>query len=247
VAIRTVVRLVDWLPLLYLVGFLTLLATGARRQRLGDLAARTGIARAAPIRHRGAVGAVVASTLVLVLAGSVVYVATSDEDEGAKIAASDGGGGAQTYRGHGVSFDYPVAWQEATSTSEGGSGADELWRATVAAGRLDFVVVSGYRLKRPVTAENLDAFTSEIEGLVRGAVGQAGETVLAGPEEITVAGLPGAWFRVTGTRDGTPLESRLVFVVDGTAEYEVRCQHTAEKADEIEGGCEQILRTFKVD
>jgi hypothetical protein len=193
------------------------------------------------------VGAVVASTLVLVLAGSVVYVATSDEDEGAKIAASDGGGGAQTYRGHGVSFDYPVAWQEATSTSEGGSGADELWRATVAAGRLDFVVVSGYRLKRPVTAENLDEFTSEIEGLVRGAVGQAGETVLAGPEEITVAGLPGAWFRVTGTRDGTPLESRLVFVVDGTAEYEVRCQHTAEKADEIEGGCEQILRTFKVD
>ena len=31
VAIRTVVRLVDWLPLLYLVGFLTMLATGARR------------------------------------------------------------------------------------------------------------------------------------------------------------------------------------------------------------------------
>src|SRR4029434_649943 len=53
VAIRTVVRLVDWLPLLYLVGFLTMLATGARRQRLGNLAARTGIARAA----RSAIGA----------------------------------------------------------------------------------------------------------------------------------------------------------------------------------------------
>jgi hypothetical protein len=37
-----------------------------------------------------------------------------------------------------------------------------------------------------------------------------------------------------------------VFVVDGATEYETRCQHTAEKADEIERGCEQILRTFKV-
>jgi hypothetical protein len=80
VAIRTVVRLVDWLPLLYLVGFLTMLATGTRRQRLGDLAARTGIARAVPIRHRGLTAAAVASALVLVLAGSVVYVAASDED-----------------------------------------------------------------------------------------------------------------------------------------------------------------------
>jgi uncharacterized RDD family membrane protein YckC len=95
VAIRTVVRVVDWLPLLYLVGFLTMLATGARRQRLGDLAASTGIARAAPLRHRSAVAAVVGSTLVLVLTGSVVYVAASDE-------------GAKTCLGQGVSLSDPA-------------------------------------------------------------------------------------------------------------------------------------------
>ena len=140
-ATRTVVRVVDWLPLLYLVGFLTMLATGARRQRLGDLAAGTGIARAAPLRHRGAVGAVVASALALVLAGSVVYVAASDEEK--------------TCRGHGVSFDDPAGWEEGKTQARASSGpTDELWNAAVTAGHPDLVAVTAYRLNVPVTADN---------------------------------------------------------------------------------------------
>ena len=46
VAVRTVLRLVDGLPFLYLVGFVCMLATGERRQRLGDLAAGTRVMRA---------------------------------------------------------------------------------------------------------------------------------------------------------------------------------------------------------
>jgi uncharacterized RDD family membrane protein YckC len=140
-AIRTVVRVVDWLPLLYVVGFLTMLATGARRQRLGDLAARTSITRTAPIRHRAAVGAVVASTLVLVLAGSVVYVAAFDEE-------------AKTCRGHGVSF-YPAGWKGGGTQVQASSGpADETWRAAVTAGDLDLVALTSDRLYVPVTAAN---------------------------------------------------------------------------------------------
>jgi uncharacterized RDD family membrane protein YckC len=84
VAIRTVLRLVDWLPLLYLAGFVSMLATGARRQRLGDLAAGTRVPRAAPIRHRGLATAAVASSVVLMVAGSAVYVAVAGE--GGKIS-----------------------------------------------------------------------------------------------------------------------------------------------------------------
>ncbi|HEX9540106.1 MAG TPA: hypothetical protein VGA04_18250 [Streptosporangiaceae bacterium] len=53
VTLRTLLRVVDWLPLLYLAGFITMLATGTRRQRIGDLGARTAVARALPTRHRG--------------------------------------------------------------------------------------------------------------------------------------------------------------------------------------------------
>jgi uncharacterized RDD family membrane protein YckC len=47
IAIRTLLRLIDWLPFLYLAGFVTMLATGRRRQRLGDLAAKTVVIRSA--------------------------------------------------------------------------------------------------------------------------------------------------------------------------------------------------------
>jgi uncharacterized RDD family membrane protein YckC len=45
IAIRTLLRIIDALPILYLVGFITILATGAQRKRLGDLAAKTRVVR----------------------------------------------------------------------------------------------------------------------------------------------------------------------------------------------------------
>ncbi len=44
--IRNLVRFVDWLPLLYVVGAVTYFATGKRRQRLGDIAAKTRVVAA---------------------------------------------------------------------------------------------------------------------------------------------------------------------------------------------------------
>ena len=48
VAVRTVLRVIDVLPLLYLVGFVAALATGQRRQRIGDLAAGTTVVQTPP-------------------------------------------------------------------------------------------------------------------------------------------------------------------------------------------------------
>jgi uncharacterized RDD family membrane protein YckC len=41
--VRNVVRLVDWLPFAYVIGAIAVFATGQRRQRLGDMAARTKV------------------------------------------------------------------------------------------------------------------------------------------------------------------------------------------------------------
>jgi len=237
VATRTVLRVVDWLPALYLVGFIAMLATGARRQRLGDLAAGTGIARAVRMRHRGLAAAGLASSLVLVLAGSVVYAA-SEVDEG-----------AQTYRGNGVSFDYPAGWEEGTIEGGAVSGpADELWEVAFVLDGASFVSVTAYGINKPVTAENVDAVKPESEKVVRQLFEQQfGGTVQAGPEDITAAGKPGLRFRATGTLEGTPFVTTIVFIFDGTTEYYLNCQRTAEWAEEIERGCQQIVRTFTVD
>ena len=80
VAVRTVLRVVDWLPLLYLVGFIAMLSTGARPRRLGDLAAGTEIVRAVPMRHRRLAAAGLAASLVVILAGSIIYTAWNDDE-----------------------------------------------------------------------------------------------------------------------------------------------------------------------
>ncbi|HVF78930.1 MAG TPA: RDD family protein [Solirubrobacteraceae bacterium] len=43
VAIRNLLRAIDWLPSLYIVGIITIFATGERRIRLGDMAAKTRV------------------------------------------------------------------------------------------------------------------------------------------------------------------------------------------------------------
>jgi uncharacterized RDD family membrane protein YckC len=66
VAGRTLLRVVDFLPVMYLAGFVTIVAPGVRRRRIAGLAARRAVARAAPVRHR--VLAVVPLAVVLLTA-----------------------------------------------------------------------------------------------------------------------------------------------------------------------------------
>jgi uncharacterized RDD family membrane protein YckC len=77
IAVRTLLRIVDWLPFLYLVGFITMMATGQRRMRLGDLAAKTMTARTRPTRRRSLAFAPVALLLVLIVALSAYRAADS--------------------------------------------------------------------------------------------------------------------------------------------------------------------------
>jgi uncharacterized RDD family membrane protein YckC len=71
---RTLLRIVDWLPALYLLGFIAMLATGERRQRLGDLEAKTRVARARPVGNRAL--ALVPVALVAVLLALSAYYAS---------------------------------------------------------------------------------------------------------------------------------------------------------------------------
>jgi uncharacterized RDD family membrane protein YckC len=235
VAVRTLLRLVDWLPVLYLVGFIAMLATGdERRQRLGDLAARTRVARALPAGHRGL--ALVPVALVAVLLALSAYY------------ASVTGNAAKTYQGHGVSFEYPTGWQEASKVQVDADRGNALWRIAVGTGtdEVSAVRVEAYRLSRPVTAENLAEVKPEAATAVRQLTEQLSSAAQSGPEELTVGGLPGLRFRVTGTVDATPFGTTMVFVFDQTTEYFLNCQHTQDTAAEIQRGCDQIVRTFKV-
>ena len=230
VAARTLLRLVDFLPVMHLAGFVTMMAAGARRQRIGGLAARTAVARAAPARRRGRAAVPLAAVLVAA-AGLSACGAASPET-------------TLTYRGHGVSFDYPAGWQERSGyTSHVYGGGAKLWSTAVGPGtQYDGIGVAAYRTRDAVTAQDIDAAIAYLESLLQ----QAGMTVQGTPDKITVAGLPGRRLRVTRTVAGTRLASTLVFAYTGTTEYQVNCESTAGMAAQVQQACDQVTGSFHV-
>jgi uncharacterized RDD family membrane protein YckC len=226
VALRTLLRIVDWLPLLYLAGFITALATGTRQQRIGDLAARTVIARAGrPARDRG---------LALLPLASVVLAAFV-----LPVTRYTSTGGTQTYQDHGVSFAYPSGWPAGIPHMSAETG-NLLWNTAVGPGTPhDLIVVEGFRLRIPVTAQNIGAVVPALAGLLQ----HFGATPHGPPQEITMGGLPAVQFHVTDP-GGPPSQSTVVFAFNGTTEYFVNCQYTPAQARAVQQACHQVVSTF---
>jgi uncharacterized RDD family membrane protein YckC len=233
IAARTLLRIIDWLPFLYLAGFITMLATGQRRKRLGDLAAGTVVARSLPARRRG----LLLIPLALILAAAAGL--------SAHRAASPAG--TQTYQAHGVSFDYPPGWREGKLHGTAAVGSNALWNIVIGIGRSDLILVIARPLNRPVTAANLGEIMPALVRDVRGGFEQEGGVLQAGPAKITVGGMPAVEFRGTGQSSfGTAVGRTLVLAFRGTTYYQFNCQHTRAHAAEVERACNQVVRTFKV-
>jgi uncharacterized RDD family membrane protein YckC len=233
IAGRTLLRIIDWLPVFYLIGFIAMLGTGMRRQRLGDIAADTVVTRALPSRNR-ALGVIPLAVVLVAAIG---------------LAASRGhsAAGPQTYRGHGVSFVYPGNWQLQDRLQSSNRGAQQLWSTSVGPGTpLDAVTVTGYLLNRRVGAGDLGGVVPELQSLVRGMFGQMKGSLQRGPAKTTVGGLPAVLFDGAGTINGNRIVSTLVFVFDGNTEYYINCQRTNAHYADVAHGCVQVVSTFRV-
>jgi hypothetical protein len=95
-------------------------------------------------------------------------------------------GGTQTYRAHGVTFSCPAGWQEG-SPAVTESGAPQ-WAAAFGPGPSAWMDIRASRtgLTSPITAGNIDAVTPSAERAVRRLF-----TMQAGPQRITIGGMPG--------------------------------------------------------
>ena len=234
IAIRTLLRLFDGLPAFYLAGFIVMLVTGRQqRQRLGDLAADTVVVRAA----RSSRSLALAVTCVAVVVGSAVGLSAL------RLSSS---AGSQTYRGHGISFSYPAGWGQGHGTSIVQTG-NRLFDLAVGPGAdADVVIIDSYRLTKAVGPQNLGATVGEVSHLLQGWVKHIGGAVLRGPQQITLATMPGVRFLIGGyLRDGTPIQSILTFGFSGTTEYLINCQTTRAAASAMSAGCDAVLRTFR--
>ena len=89
VAGRRLLRVADFLPVMYLAGFATIVAPGVRRRRIVDPAARGAVARAAPARHR-ALAVVPLAVVLLAAVGLFGYPAGWQQHSGAASTPAGG-------------------------------------------------------------------------------------------------------------------------------------------------------------
>ena len=234
IAIRTLLRITDWLPAFYLAGFIVMLVTGRqRRQRLGDMAADTVVARTARSPRSLALSLTCVAVVIFATAGlSAIRLASPS--------------GSQTYRGHRVSFSYPAGWAQGHSTSMENAG-NRLWSVTVGPGdEADFVIVESYRLNKAVGPGDLGAVTRDLRHVIQSWLDQDGGAILRGPRRITLSGMPGVKFLIGSyLRDRTPFQSILTFAFTGTTEYLINCQTTRSGSAAMAAGCDKVVGTFR--
>jgi hypothetical protein len=156
-------------------------------------------------------------------------------------------GRSGVYSAHGVSFDYPPGWRQASPATLTGCGQGQcLWSDGVALDRLDSVNVTASRLGARVTAQNLSAVTPSVTRYIGGDFRHLGGRLLAGPQAITVSGMPGLRFQGAAKVGGVAGQITLAVVFSGTTAYVISCSYTPAKARAVQQACAQVMRTFTV-
>jgi hypothetical protein len=156
------------------------------------------------------------------------------------------GDGEQRFEGHGVAFDYPEGWDLLPSETPAvppGAPAPGFVERVGYREPLDLVFVAGYRVSDlpgggDVTGDGLDRLLVAFARAVGGEVAAAVRPVPHPSLEAYDA-------RVRADAAGTPIETRTVFLTDGTTLWAISCQSSAAHRQELERGCDLIVSSFR--
>jgi len=158
--------------------------------------------------------------------------------------------GSRTNRfaGNGYEFRYPGDWKRlSTMTFAATAAAGGLSKEAVGVDDTNLAVVVTAHVSPPVTPETIGQIEGQMATAVKRVAEQGGGRVTAGPQQVTMGGLPALLFDLSGIRVGKAVvDSRLIFAFQGTLEFFLSCQHTPDRADQVEGACDEIMRSFRV-
>lgn len=188
-----------------------------------------------------------AAAATIFLCACSASVTTSHSSTGAPHPSS-GGSAAGTIGENGIAFDYPTGWQRLTGLGQSASSANPpVFEISVGIDDHDIVQVSGYHLQTTVTDANIDGALAEFSSLFRRLSAQAGGGIVTPFTVEHATGLPGLTGVITAKNpQGIDVESIIHVVFDGSTEYLINCQYTAETKTDIATGCDQIVSTFQL-
>ena len=151
----------------------------------------------------------------------------------------------KTFKGDGYAFNYPSHWRERPYALGVEEGAPASLVALAPRGHDDGMLLGIYHLSFAVTEHNIDRFAAETAEKASEAFrGRISE----GPTLATVADRPAFQLELSSEiPGGPPIQSRMIFVFDGTTEYFFNFQFTRQRAEEMNQGCERVVDSFRIE
>jgi len=165
----------------------------------------------------------------------------------AATVASLGTAANGVFTGSGVIFDYPPAWHVLPVAGAAQAGTPQ-GRIVLGTGTgSDRVIVEAFRMSGPITDANREGEMSQLGSNVDGFASTQHGTVQAPIATGTLGTLPAFTARAQwpGT-GGVEMLGRFYFGYSGKAMYFVNCQRESTAPPEIDKGCDQIVKTFRV-
>lgn len=164
----------------------------------------------------------------------------------ATTGCAGAGGGDQSFneKGYPFKFSFPAGW---TLTRQLPLDSGEALNSVTVARKapLDQVTVARYRLKKPLPA-GTNAYATEVNRIVARISRESGGHSGSGSEQ-KFGGLPGYQHVIMHKVDGVELETRLTLLFRGSDEFVVSCQSAPPQRQQVEDGCETILKSIKFD
>jgi uncharacterized RDD family membrane protein YckC len=239
--IRNALRVIDALPYFipYLLGSIAV-ARSPQRQRLGDRAAGTVVVPAHSVRAGGDLATSPGSRVVLGVGLVTILAATY----GFGVMNRDCDIGNGVYECHHVRFEYPASWPVLTDVKVTTTGNLQ-FADVVGLDAVNNVELQAYRLNQALDRSNIAQSQQEVSAAATQLAEALSGTITDGPRRIEMGGLPGFSIRIDGQYGGQPFTIEGVFLAQGTTQYFLECQFTADHASEIRAGCEHIMRTFR--
>ncbi len=141
----------------------------------------------------------------------------------------------------GFNFTYPKDWSEGKPKDDAGqsTGGKPVAGAAVGLDNDNAVLLLRYDLSEAVDPAQLPDHVPELDGIVSQFAGRAISGTVT-----DIGGLPAVRYEEIALVDD-PRSSRIVFLFDGKAEYEINCQSNADGRERINQGCDQVLSTLR--
>ena len=161
------------------------------------------------------------------------------------LAHSPSAPSSRTFSGHGIFFQYPGNWVAFDSPSpDPQQGTNQ--RSQDVVGLDDLNIVSVTELSVPQAEQGTSAWSDEMVSRFADAFVESGIDVKSGPQRVRLGGAKGLRWNISQPSGvGYVLDTTLVVMFRGETEYFIRCQHTSERAPEMNRGCDQVLTSFR--